>query len=68
MYAVGDSVRDLQAARAAGANAILVKTGKGPRSIAAIDALGVDDPLRKVPVYDDLNAFCDRLLKEENKS
>ncbi|MEE9447313.1 MAG: D-glycero-beta-D-manno-heptose 1,7-bisphosphate 7-phosphatase, partial [Arenicellales bacterium] len=56
VFAVGDSVRDLQAARAAGALPILVKTGKGLRSLAAIEA----DPSKAyadVPVYADLAHF-----------
>jgi len=55
--AVGDSARDLEAARAAGAQPVLVRTGGG----AALDAIqqGGDDSLRQVPVYDDLAAFVD---------
>ena len=65
VYAVGDSLRDLQAAQAAGARAILVRTGKGPRSIAALETLTEEDPLHQVPVFDDLASFCNHLLNKE---
>lgn len=57
--AIGDSLRDLQAAQSAGARPILVKTGKGERTLA--------DPNLpdNVPVYDNLAAAVDDLL--ENK-
>ncbi|HSH41106.1 MAG TPA: D-glycero-beta-D-manno-heptose 1,7-bisphosphate 7-phosphatase [Arenicellales bacterium] len=56
--AVGDSLRDLQAARAAGARPVLVRTGKGPETLAAIQQ-GDDEDLKQVPVFDDLAAFVD---------
>lgn len=37
--AVGDSARDLEAATSAGCIPVLVKTGKGTRSLATIDSL-----------------------------
>jgi len=55
---VGDSLRDLQSARAVGAKPVLVRTGKGERTIAKGE--GLDG----VPVYDDLSAFVDDLLKQ----
>lgn len=58
---IGDSLRDLEAARAVGATPILVRTGKGKRTLAAGKGL-VD-----VPVYDDLAGAVDALLKEEIK-
>jgi len=54
---IGDSLRDLQAAQAVGATPYLVKTGKGERTIAKGE--GLDG----VPVYDDLAAVVDELLK-----
>lgn len=57
VYAVGDSLRDVQAARAAQALPVLVKTGKGERTLAK----GSED-LKGVPVFDDLAAFADALL------
>ena len=56
VYAVGDSLRDFEAARAVGAIPILVKTGKGERTIDA--GKGLDDVLQ----FDDLYSFVDALL------
>jgi len=56
IYFVGDSQRDLDAAQAAGAKPVLVRTGNG----ALLDDSGtipVD-----VPVYNDLAEFVDKLL------
>ena len=64
VYAVGDSLRDLQAAQTAGARPILLRTGKGPRSIEALKSLESDDPLQQVPVFNDLAEFCDSLLAQ----
>lgn len=64
VYAVGDSVRDLQAALTAGARPVLLRTGKGPRSIEALKSLASDDPLQQVPIFNDLTAFCHSLLAE----
>lgn len=47
---VGDSLRDLQAAQAVGVSAVLVKTGKGEKTLAQHQL--------DVPVYDDLYAFA----------
>jgi D-glycero-D-manno-heptose 1,7-bisphosphate phosphatase len=55
--AVGDSLRDLQAAQAVGANPILVKTGKGERTLA--NGEGLDG----IPVFSDLAAVADHLLE-----
>ena len=55
MVVIGDSVRDLDAAKAVGAKAILVRTGNGAATEAALD----DD---SVEVYDDLNAAADALV------
>lgn len=56
---VGDSLRDLQAARSVGAKPILVRTGKGQRTIDKGE--GLDG----VPIYDNLSTFVDDLLKQE---
>jgi len=53
--AVGDSLRDLQAAKTAGAKPILVRTGKGERTLAQ----GVPED---VAIYDDLASVVDSLL------
>lgn len=55
---IGDSLRDLQAARAVQAKPILVRTGKGERTLAKGE--GLDG----VPVYDDLAAAVNAILEE----
>ncbi len=57
VYAVGDSERDLLAAESAGARPVLVRTGKGERTIKKM-ARRLDG----VPVFADLAAFADALL------
>ena len=59
--AVGDSLRDLEAARAAGCQPLLVRSGNGRATEAKLAGL---DPARwgTVPVYDDLAAVADALL------
>ncbi len=54
--AIGDSLRDLQAARAAGATPLLVRTGKGASTLAHP---GLDPA---VPVFRDLAGAVDALL------
>ena len=54
--AVGDSHRELEAACLAGAQPILVCTGKGRQTLQR----GLDIP--GVPVFDDLAAVADALL------
>lgn len=59
---VGDSLRDLQAARAAGAQPHLVRTGKA----AALDVTAVKEMRHQLPglqVHRDLAAFVDVLLQ-----
>jgi len=56
---VGDARRDIEAARAAGARPVLVRTGKGEQTLA--DAVG----LKNVPVYDDLASFADAYIAEQ---
>jgi len=56
---VGDSLRDMQVAEAVGARPLLVRTGKGERTIAKLgDSLAY-------PVFDDLAAVVEMLLLEE---
>ena len=57
---VGDSLRDIQAAQAVGAKPVLVKTGKGQRTIAAGN--GLDG----VAIYDDLASYVNVLLPIES--
>lgn len=61
VYALGDSIRDLQAAHHAGAQAVLVRTGKGMQSVKMI-AEASQTFLKTVPVYSDLAAFKHQLL------
>lgn len=56
---IGDSLRDLEAAVEVGARPVLVRTGKGERTIAKG---GLPEG---VAVYDDLAAAVDALLAEE---
>jgi len=57
--AVGDSARDLVAAAAAGASPVLVRSGKGLRTLKA----GLPDD--SIPIYDDLASFVDQLLSSD---
>lgn len=56
--AVGDSLRDIQAALVSGARPILVRTGKGERTLAE----GIPDG---VEVYDDLAAVVSAMLEAQ---
>lgn len=56
VYAVGDSERDVVAARLASARPVLVRTGKGKRALKKSKALA------NVPVFEDLAAFTEALL------
>lgn len=62
--AVGDSIRDLEAALAGGARPVLVRTGKGAETLAAIQKSG-DPRLGQVPVYDDLASFVDHHMQDD---
>ncbi len=55
-WMVGDSLRDLQAGSEVGCRPVLVRTGKGLRTLAKGE--GLEDAL----VVDDLAAFADHLL------
>jgi D-glycero-D-manno-heptose 1,7-bisphosphate phosphatase len=56
---VGDSLRDLEAAIAVGAHPVLVRTGKGERTLAKG---GLPDDLE---IYDDLAEYVDQFLSGE---
>jgi D-glycero-D-manno-heptose 1,7-bisphosphate phosphatase len=60
--AVGDSLADLHAARAAGAHPILVKTGKGAEALAACEHPSA------VSIYDNLASTVDQLLSESRRN
>ncbi len=53
---VGDSLRDLQAARAVGAKPVLVRSGKGMRTLEN------GQELENIPVFDNLSDYTDHLL------
>lgn len=57
---IGDSIRDLEAACAAKASPVLVRTGKGQSSVLK---LPYSDLLRDTPVYDDLATFTNEFLR-----
>lgn len=50
---VGDDVRDIEAARAAGVNAVMVRTGKGLRAYAHLHERG-----EALPLFDDLSQIA----------
>lgn len=62
-YALGDTERDIVAARAGGATPIMVRTGKGARTLADPDNVIING----TPVFDNLAAFVDSLLSEKLK-
>jgi D-glycero-D-manno-heptose 1,7-bisphosphate phosphatase len=59
--AIGDSLRDIQAAQAAGARPVLVKTGKGFGTVSHPDLDAT------VPVFEDLYSAVDSLLNINRK-
>jgi D-glycero-D-manno-heptose 1,7-bisphosphate phosphatase len=63
---IGDSLKDLQAARAYGCRPVLVKTGKGTETLRAL--LSAEAPLADaaaIPVYDDLAAATREILRDQ---
>ncbi|MET0088919.1 MAG: D-glycero-beta-D-manno-heptose 1,7-bisphosphate 7-phosphatase [Candidatus Thiodiazotropha sp.] len=60
---VGDSLRDLQAAIKVKATPILVRTGKGEKTLTALNK---DHP--EISVYDNLQHMAEQLLKENESS
>lgn len=59
---VGDSLRDLEAAEAAGAIPVLVKTGRGRLTQEKLSKGELSRTLEQTPVYADLAAFTDAVL------
>ena len=59
---VGDSLRDLEAAEAAGAMPVLVKTGWGRLTQEKLSKGELSHTLGQTPVYADLAAFTDAVL------
>ena len=54
---IGDRLKDIEAARAAGCRPILLRTGFGEQTLA-------EHPTLDVPVYDDLSCAVDALLAD----
>lgn len=59
---VGDSLRDIQAAMAVDALPVLVRTGKGERTLKNVSEEELSETFATVPVFEDLAAFADALL------
>jgi D-glycero-D-manno-heptose 1,7-bisphosphate phosphatase len=55
IYFIGDSLRDIQAARAVGSNPLLVKTGKGKKTL-------INNPNLNVPVFENLYVAAEYIL------
>ncbi len=55
---IGDSLRDIQAARAAGAQSILVKTGKGQKTLD-------NNPDLNIPVFENLYEAAKHITSEK---
>ena len=62
VFFVGDTISDIKAANAAGAKPVIVKTGKGERTIEKLAEHGLED----IPVYDDLSDVVSTLLNGAN--
>ena len=58
---VGDSLRDAQTAMAAAAKPIIVRTGKGQKTLDSHKGL------EHIPAFDDLASYVDNLLTEKGK-
>lgn len=61
---VGDSLRDLEAARAVHGLPVLVRTGKGERTARELGQRA-DREFAEIPIYPDLAAFSGALLQGE---
>ena len=59
---VGDALRDLRAARAAGCRPVLVRTGRGRQTERELD----DEAAQGVMVFDDLAAFAEYWLRRSD--
>ena len=61
-WVVGDSLRDIQAGQQSGCKTAIVVTGKGERTLKLIAEK--ETTYADVPVFSNLNAFAEELLKE----
>ncbi|BCU08064.1 D-glycero-beta-D-manno-heptose 1,7-bisphosphate 7-phosphatase [Allochromatium tepidum] len=59
---IGDSLDDIRAARAAGAQPWLVRSGKGERTLEQLRLQGAEDTVIDIPIYPDLNAAATALI------
>lgn len=67
-YSVGDSLRDLIAAKSAGAIPVLVKTGNGKKTLKELklrEEQKIKPSLSGTIVFDNLGKFVDALLNDE---
>jgi D-glycero-D-manno-heptose 1,7-bisphosphate phosphatase len=62
-YLIGDSLRDLEAGLIKGCTPILVRTGKGERTLQKLAETPVPE-LEQLLVFDDLAAACDHIIGE----
>lgn len=61
---IGDSLKDLQAARAAGCNPALVRSGKGEKSAAQLLSPDVDlESPSEIPIFDNLACAARSILQ-----
>ena len=58
VYFIGDSLRDIQAAQAVGAKPILVKAGKGQKTLD-------NNPNLNIPVFENLYAAAEYIISEQ---
>ncbi len=62
VYMVGDSLRDIQAAKSAGAKPVLVETGSGLETVKQLESGLYNEELGQVPRFSDLASFVDHIL------
>lgn len=68
VYVIGDSIGDIKMALSMGAKPILVLTGKGERTTEAVKCdAQLSERLAQMPVYADLSAAVDAILKQTDK-
>lgn len=66
VYAIGDSVRDLQAATAAGAMPVLVETENDSHIIKEISDNNYEQTIATIPKFKNLSHFVDNLLSAQS--
>ena len=59
---VGDNINDVNAAQAAGAKPVIVKTGKGEQTVSMI----AENNMKNIPVYNDLADVVDSILEHHS--